>query len=71
MARTDRIKETKMIEWESVPWCQRFNRAIDHELVSDSNCDYMQEFNGCGNCPCQTQKEGVKPNIIRGKKRCI
>ncbi len=45
-----------MFEWESVPWCQKFKRAIDDDLVN-SDCEFIKEFNGCGNCPCQTQKE--------------
>ena len=48
-----------MLDWESIPWCNNFDRAIDDELVNKiaSKCFFAKEYNGCGNCPCQTQKE--------------
>ena len=49
-----------MLEWETVPWCYYYDRAIDEELLREIKCEGRKIYPGCKYCPCQGQKERIK-----------
>ena len=49
-----------MLEWESVPWCDYYDRVIDDELVREIKPRCTKVYGGCKYCPCQVQKEILK-----------
>ncbi len=52
-----------VVSLESVPWCGKFDRAIDYQLVKVEKPACIATMNGCGNCRRYRQKsirEGVR-----------
>jgi len=45
-----------VLSLSSVPWCGKFDRAIDYQLVKVEKPACIEEMNGCGNCRRCRQK---------------
>lgn len=44
------------VEMESVPWCSKFDHAIDYELIKGQKPACSRTRNGCYGCEDQYQK---------------